>query len=274
MFEAKPPSTLCTCLTWLSPSDIAVGCADGFVAIWNIAPTQSTPADPLPYFYHRIHASYVLSIASAYPAYPHLIATTSMDGETRLSSVLQPQADVTEASRIRMGSPHIVFSPVLQSFLSSEENDFIRLLVVRRFFSSTSVARISSAVSALAAPSAWHPTVMMGCTSGAVVATNPVRRVLSARAKQWQLAWFTHEWAPRAGTSGVSRFVDGFRAEQIGLQRNLATDRNIVSRHSVATVFEEGTHVTALAWNPNQCCAGWASAGMGCGLVRVEDVAL
>ena len=273
VFEAKPPSTICTCVTWLSPSDIAVGCADGFVAVWNITSTQPTSANPFPYFYKWIHSSYVLSITSAYPAYPHLIATTSMDGETRLSSILQPHTDVTEATRMRMGSPHIVFSPILQSFLSSEENESIRLLVLRRFFTSTSVARLSSAVSALATPSLWHPAIMIGCTSGAVLATNPIRRILSVRVRQWQVTWFTHEWVPREGSSGVSRFLDGFRAEQVALQRNLSADRN-KSRHSVTTIFEEGTHVTALAWNPNQSCAGWASAGMGCGLVRVEDVAL
>lgn len=42
----------------------------------------------------------------------------------------------------------------------------------------------------------------------------------------------------------------------------------------ITTIFEEETNVTSVAWNPNQVCAGWASAGMGCGLVRVEDVAL
>lgn len=273
MFEAKPPSTVCTCLTWLSPSDVAVGCADGFVAIWNIAHTQSS-ANPLPYFYQRIHSTYILSIAAAYPASPHLLGTTSMDGETRLSSILHPQADVTETPRMRMGSPHIVFSPILQSFLSGEENDFMRLLVTRRFFTTTSVARIPSAVSALATPSAWHPTVMMGCTSGAVLATNPLHRLLSSKAKQLQMACFTHEWVPRAGGSGVSRFVDGFKAEQMVLGRSQGTDRRLASGHSMATVFEEGTHVTALSWNPNQSCAGWACAGMGCGLVRVEDVAV
>ncbi|KAL8838742.1 MAG: hypothetical protein Q9170_001991, partial [Blastenia crenularia] len=32
-FTAKPPSTLCTCITWLSPTDLAAGCANGYLAI-------------------------------------------------------------------------------------------------------------------------------------------------------------------------------------------------------------------------------------------------
>lgn len=42
----------------------------------------------------------------------------------------------------------------------------------------------------------------------------------------------------------------------------------------IITNYDDGTHITALSWNPNQRCAGWASAGMGCGLVRVEDLAI
>ncbi|BAE57752.1 unnamed protein product [Aspergillus oryzae RIB40] len=275
VFEAKPPSTLCTCLTWLSPSDIAVGCANGFVAIWSIVPSQNTPSNPFPYFYQPIHSTYVLNLASAYPTNAHLITTTSMDGETRLWSVLDPQTDTVESNRMRVGSPYLTYSPLLHSFLSSDENDFARLLAVRRFYTTTAVARFPSTVSSLAPCSVWHPSVMYGCTSGAVVATNPLRRLLHVKEKQWQQTWFTHEWArgDDASDPGISRFHDGYRAESISLLRNMMGDRKMVNGVMMITIYEEGTHVTALSWNPNQACAGWASAGMGCGLIRVEDLA-
>lgn len=117
----------------------------------------------------------------------------------------------------------------------------------------------------------------MGGTAGAVVAMNPMRRLFSGRIKQYQQTWFTHEWVPPKddGTgSGTSRFFDGFEVERGGLLRKAGDYRDLISGHFAVTIFEEGTHITSLAWNPNQCCAGWASAGMGCGLVRVEDVAL
>jgi transcription factor C subunit 6 len=38
------------------------------------------------------------------------------------------------------------------------------------------------------------------------------------------------------------------------------------------TVFEEKSAVTALAWNPNLKYGMWAVAGLGSGLLRVEDV--
>ncbi|KAE8145037.1 hypothetical protein BDV25DRAFT_145026 [Aspergillus avenaceus] len=271
VFEAKPPSTVCTCLTWLSPSDIAVGCANGFVAIWSIIPSQS----PYPYFYQPIHSTYVLNLTSAYPTHAHLIATTSMDGETRLWSILDPYKDMVESNRMRVGSAHLSYSPMLQAFFSSDENDFARLLAVRRFFTTTAVARFQSTVSSLAPCSTWHPSTLYGCTNGAAVVTNPLRRLLHVKEKQWQQTWFTHEWArdEDPDSPGISRFHDGYRAESISLLRNMLGDRKMVNGVMMITIYEEKSHVTALCWNPNQTCAGWAAAGLGCGLIRVEDLA-
>lgn len=265
-------------MAWLSPTDIAVGCANGFVAVWSILSSSrgSSSKHPLPYFYQQIHSTYILSITSAYPTHPHLLCTTSMDGEARLTSLLDHKKDMVETNRMRVGPPHISYSPWLHSFVTSDENDFVRLLNLRRFFATSAVARMSSPASALAPCSPCHPSILMGCTGGSVIATNPLRRLLHSKEKQWQQTWFAHEWVqgPEAGSSGVSRFHDGFRAESISLLRNTMGDRKLVNGVMIVTIFEEGTHITSVSWNPNQICAGWASAGMGCGLVRVEDLAL
>lgn len=194
-----------------------------------------------------------------------------------MTSLLDCQKDKVESNRMRIASPYISYSPFMQAFISSDENDFARLLAVRRFFTSTAAARIPSTVSAMAPCSFWHPSALLGCTEGTVIATNAVRKLVHAKEKQWQQTWFTHEWAAHGqetGSSGVSRFQDGFPVEIISLLRNMMGDRKLVNGTAMITIFEEGTHITALAWNPNQPCAGWASAGMGCGLVRVEDLAL
>ncbi|KAL4810445.1 hypothetical protein BDV18DRAFT_57592 [Aspergillus unguis] len=278
VFEAKPPSTICTCVTWLSSSDIAVGCANGFVGVWSIAPPFSGPQteDPLPYLYHPIHTTYVLNISSAYPTHAHLVATTSMDGETRLTSLVDFEKDKVETTRMRVGSPHLTYSPWLHSFVSSDENDFVRLLTVRRFFTTLTVARLPSTVSAVATCSPWHPSALLGCTGGAVIATNPLRRLLHSKEKQWQQTWFSHTWVrgKDPSSTGTSRFYDGYRAESISLLRNMTGDRKMVNGTMVVTIYEEETHVTALSWNPNQSCAGWAAAGLGCGLLRIEDLAM
>jgi transcription factor C subunit 6 len=199
-----------------------------------------------------------------------------MDGETRLTSIVDYQKDTVETTRMRMASPHAAYSPLLHAFISSDENDFARLLAVRRFFTTTAVARLPSTVSALAPCSFWHPSVLLGCAGGEVIATSPIRRLVHPKEKQWQQTWFTHEWArgQDADSAGTSRFIDGYRAESFSLLRNMVGDRRMVNGTMMITIFDEPRHVTALTWNPNQLCAGWASAGLGCGLIRVEDLAI
>jgi transcription factor C subunit 6 len=199
-----------------------------------------------------------------------------MDGQTRLTSILDPQKDVVETSRIRLGSMHIAYSPHLQAFFSSDENDFIRSLAVRRFYTITTVGRLPSTVTVLASSSFWHPSGLFGCTAGSVIAINPMRRLLHSKEKNWQLTWFTHEWArgAEAGKPDVSRFLDGFRAESVSLSRAVMADKLVINGVMAITIYDDENHITALSWNPNQRCAGWASAGMGSGLVRVEDLAI
>lgn len=244
------------------------------MAVWSILP--STTPEPQPYFYQPIHTSYVLGVTSAYPTNPHLLSTISMDGETRLWSIIDPQSEMAATPRMRMASSHISYAPMLFSIFSTDENNFGRMMPVRRFFASSTVGGIPSTVSTLAPCSLWHPCIMYGGTGGEVMATNPFRRLLYTKEQQWQLLWFTHEWVqgPETDSPGISRFYDGYQAESQSLAKNLTGQRRPAMGLSLATIHDENTHVTALGWNPNRSCAAWASAALGCGLVRVEDLAI
>lgn len=217
-----------------------------------------------------------MDLSSAYPAYPHMLATTAMDGEARLFSILGFPTDVAETLRMRVASSNMTYSPILQCFVSIEDNDYVRMYTIRRFFATSMFAKLPSTPTVVAPASVCHPTVMLGCTAGTVVVTNPLTRLITTKSKPCQMKWFNHEWVPGKDTNstGVSRFVDGFKAEYLNLARNVMSDRQRINGQMTVTIHEEGTHVTSLAWNLNQPCAGWASAGMGCGLIRVEDVAL
>ncbi|EEH44262.2 uncharacterized protein PADG_00551 [Paracoccidioides brasiliensis Pb18] len=288
-FVSKPPFTLCTCFCWLSPSDLAVGTANGFVGVWNLSSPSNVnepEATPLPYMYIPVHSSYILNITSSYPTYPHMIVTTGMDGKTKLFSLLDPRADVTEASRSRLGSYEVSYSPLLRTYICSDDTEFVRIQPLRRFFSTSSILQTYDLVSAIASGNLCHPSFLAGNVSGTVSVTNPLRRVMNPKEKHWQQTWFTHEWVPdktvESGAEqkgalvgpGVSKFYDGFKAEIPKLIRKLTGDRRIVNGNLPVSIFEEGTAITGLAWNPNNECAGWACAGMGCGLLRVEDVTL
>lgn len=273
VFEAKPHPCICTSLAWLSPSDIAVGCSNGYVAIWSIVPSETL--EPEPYFFEPIHATYVMAITSMYPTNPHLFSTAAMDGETKLWSMVNPHGESVCAPRMRISSANLSYSPVLFTVASSDENQFARIMPIRRFFGATNVGRMPSTVSTLASCSFWHPSLLYGCTGGEVLATNPARRLLYNKEQQWQQLWFTHDWVQGSASDspGISRFYDGFRAETMSLARNLTGDMRPMVGLVTTTIHDEGTHVTALAWNPNRQCAAWASAALGCGLVRIEDLA-
>jgi transcription factor C subunit 6 len=175
-----------------------------------------------------------------------------------------------------MGSPHLEYSHHLRSFLSADDNDFIRLLPVRRFFSTFATIKLPSTISALASGSLWHPSTLVGCSGGSVVAGNPLRKLFHTKEKASQQTWFSHEWVPgrEKDGPGASKFYDGFRIENLSLLRNLMGDKRLMDGTATVTIFEERTGVTALAWNPNRQCAGWASAGLGCGLIRMENLAI
>ncbi|KAJ5386382.1 hypothetical protein N7509_008923 [Penicillium cosmopolitanum] len=199
-----------------------------------------------------------------------------MDGETQLWSMIEPQGEMTSTVRMRMAARHVSYSPVLQSIISIDENDFGRMMPIRRFFSSTAVANLPSSVISLAPCSFWHPCILQGGTGGEVTATNPFRKLLHTKPEHWQQYWFTHEWVagPDADGSGTSRFFDGYKAEENQLAKNLASRTRHIADCSITSIYEEGTHVTALGWNPNRRCAAWACAALGCGLLRVEDLAI
>lgn len=205
-----------------------------------------------------------------------MISTMGMDGEARLFSILSFPTDVVDTLRMRIVSSNMTYSPISQSFIAMKDNDYVRLSTIRRFFATSTFAKLPSTPTVVAPASPFHPTVMLGCTEGTVVVTNPLTRLISTKSRPYQLKWFNHEWVrgKDANSTGVSRFVDGFRAENYNLARSTKSERNTVNGQTVVTIHEEGTHITSLAWNPNQSCAGWASAGMGCGLIRIEDVAL
>ena len=51
-------------------------------------------------------------------------------------------------------------------------------------------------------------------------------------------------------------------------------EREAAKNAVMATIHEENTGLTQVAWNPNLKCGGWMAAGMGSGLVRVQDLAV
>lgn len=196
--------------------------------------------------------------------------------------------------------PPMDYHPFVQAFLASEENDFLRALPVRRLFSVTTFARAEGHVLDLRAGKV-HASVLVGAADGSAMVTNPMRKVFNPKAPQSQLVWFKHEWVhkPKPSTAtngvdnglnesgdenandiwqlprpGISRITEGFKVDSMSFIRGGKGQGKLQEVAPFSTIYEEESAVTKVCWNPNLHCGGWAAAGMGTGLVRVEDLAM
>lgn len=71
----------------------------------------------------------------------------------------------------------------------------------------------------------------------------------------------------------LARITEGYKATQPGIQHAVSAKNAMKNEVTIGiTVFEEPSAITALAWNPNMKFGTWAVAGMGDGLLRVEDI--
>lgn len=295
-FTAKPPSTLCTSVTWLSPTELAVGCANGYLAIWSIypppssnpqspqpppPPSLSTSHHPSPLLYTPLHPSYILSLSTAYPLAPHLLATSSASGHLRLTSLRAPTTDYVLSPRMRHAPPQIHFSEPCHAFLTADDNDSVKAWPLRRFFSPVNVARIPGTGICLA-PGNFHPSVLVGCADGSACAINPMRKMLYPKTMAWQLPVWKHEFRRATGKEresgeegGKVRFTEGFKMKEANMaQGTRGGTGKAVEGVVVATVWEEEGQVRSVSWGRSVEVGAWVAVGMGSGLVRVEDLAI
>ncbi|KAH7400845.1 hypothetical protein DE146DRAFT_654090 [Phaeosphaeria sp. MPI-PUGE-AT-0046c] len=69
------------------------------------------------------------------------------------------------------------------------------------------------------------------------------------------------------------RILEGYKAFQPGIQHSVTSKKaKNPELGKGLTIYEEASAITVLAWNPNVKFGTWAVAGMGDGLLRVEDV--
>ncbi|KAL8822132.1 MAG: hypothetical protein Q9191_007126 [Dirinaria sp. TL-2023a] len=307
-FVAKPTDAMCTCVTWLSASDIAVGCSNGYVAIWNIYPfaqadrTNSTDpipisgAMPAPYFYETIHSTYIRTIVSAYPSHPNLVCTSSSSGYLRLTDIRSPASDYVLSARVHWAPSTIIYSAALTCFITSDEGGMIKGLPLRRFWSQFGFVKGDSEVTSLALGHV-HTSVLVGFADGTLLAANLMQRFVMGRSKAMlqQKVW-RHEWAPSTvdapreeaqdethkhrQSKGTSRITEGYKVEKAILApmhtdlNKMEIARTGILPYMYTTTYDKQTAVRQINWNPNEAWGGWAASGMGSGLVRIENLAV
>lgn len=144
----------------------------------------------------------------------------------------------------------------------------IKTFPLRRFFSATTISSHSGVVRDIKG-SRCHGCVLSAGSEGQCNFANPTRRLFHSKVKNYQQAWFLVEWSEKAG---IARMTDGWRIVETEHSSAAAARRKDVGLQVLMAVYPREVSVDKVAWNENARYAGWATAGTGCGLVRVEDV--
>lgn len=309
-FTSRPPGTVCTSLTWLSPCLLAAGCANGHICIWDLSTHLSNPHPPanaLPTIYTSLHTSYIVSLTACTPSRPNLLVTSCIDGHNRLTDLRALHADSAFSQRSRISSSPLSWHDHIHHVLSTDESHCVRMSPLRSFLHSLALMRYASHVLCIDS-SPVHASVAVGTADGAVTVVNPVRKLWRGRGRMqvWREKVVGHEWrrgrpnrdpTTKSGgeakgdgqgsadseldfPEGLTRLTTGYALENVSLamQTPGAEEKKARGQPGAAsapppTIHEEKTGVKCVAWNPNLRAGGWLAAGFGDGLVWVEDVA-
>ncbi|KAL9129540.1 MAG: hypothetical protein Q9217_002027 [Psora testacea] len=329
-FTAEPPpNSICTCLAWLSATDLAVGHSNGYLSIYSIVPTSpltprppdtdtaqdvsssttDTATYPQPWLHIALHQTYIIAITSAYPSFPTLLASTSMSGHTRLTSLLDPQTSYVQSRRTQTPGSTILYHDGLYGCIYPDDGKENITFTGLRFWGNAIGFGKAAGWGGLSCVDVGkvHAVVAFGTADGRIVVTNPIRKVLTKKKQGYQQTLFRHEWVckqpqaasdavveepgdedtsysrhenEREGRKGTSRITEGYKPHsaethyRYSSRRLFAGGSHGVKGTMTTTIFEEETGATAVCWNPNLSCGGWLAVGWGSGLIRVEDVGI
>ncbi|KAF2828598.1 hypothetical protein CC86DRAFT_346958 [Ophiobolus disseminans] len=271
--------------------------------------TSMNSKPPRPWFYQQISETYIITLASGWPSQPHIISITTADGFARMFDLRTPSSDNTASIRGRTLCITHEWHEQTQSFIAPDEHYMLKHNPIRRYYHNLYTMRASSSITRVSS-SPVQPAILMGGADGRVEASNPIGRITNYKIIPWQQTWFAHEWRgpvkdkpssqdvemseggpvgevdtseeQDTGTNDIpelflsqplARITEGYKAFQPGIQHSVFSKR--VANPEVGkgiTIFEEASAITALAWNPSLKFGTWAVAGMGDGLLRVEDI--
>ncbi|KAF3938025.1 hypothetical protein ABW19_dt0210647 [Dactylella cylindrospora] len=259
-------SCLFTVFTWIDTHSLAFGTSSGSVAIYDLNSTQPSKSH-IPTSYYSLQSSYISAIASLAPSFPHLLATSSLDGSFVIHDIREPQVSDTLIHRSRtvtMSTP-IAWCEMAQSLCYPEDLCGVLCMGIRKAKRSGGFLCSNNpgdTISTSTGGGGFHPFLLSGGRDGKVRIVNLIRKYFYSKCQAIQQIWFQIEYAP---TTGLYRMLEGWKPEMV-VHRNKAS--------LGLPFYSYQTNVTKVCWNNNREFATWAAAGMGCGLVRIEDIAL
>ncbi|RPA85076.1 hypothetical protein BJ508DRAFT_412218 [Ascobolus immersus RN42] len=255
------PTPYFTALTFPTPTTIALGLSNGYLSTYSLHPFH-----PIPTFHFPVHSALITSISST--SVPTLILTTSVSGTHQLTSLLRPATDHIASLRTRLPTPFITYSPLLDSALIWDESNAAKLAPLSRFNGAVLVSKHMGGGNIRdAAASSHHPFVLSCGWEGTALVANVVRRAFHGKGRAWQCIWFRCVWSVR---EEMIRILEGFKAEEV-MRREGERGED-----GEGVVWEKKAGVQRVAWmeRGKSEVSAWAAAAVGCGLVRVEDLAV
>ncbi|KAK9241280.1 hypothetical protein V1525DRAFT_368336 [Lipomyces kononenkoae] len=280
--EIMLPAMSITCLTWVTPRIIAVGCTNGFIATFDLGVSDERegssehdddddggrrpqPMNVLatPIFCSPVHQSAILTLESAAPKYPHILISTSADGYTRTLDTRDPRSSCAAAYRTKGYSAAATYVPSLNALVSIEDSIFTKVTPILNLLTDIIFTKHEASVMCIASGKC-HPFTATGGADGVVTVGNPVARSLVGKKliyKDWpQTRLFKLEYSER---EGKFRFVEGYKVDIIGF--------NGKGGKGTYLIYPETVCVTSLCWNWKKETGGWVAAGFANGLLRVEN---
>lgn len=253
-FTLRIPESNIVSFDWLSEVRIAVGCANGMFAVWDLASDGITP-----FVVGHQHETYINNIVSCAPSAPEVVLTTAWDCDVKFSNIRRPETDVVSALRERMPVYAAAWSEFLNCAIVNEDLHNVRLVSLRAGYSA-SLANMAGTVTALATDPD-HPFLAMADTSGAMTILNLCRKALCKKQDQYQRKIFQLDMATQDKTF---RFTENFEISEL-LGKKDAT----IS--VVTNIYPREICVNSVAWNHNP---GYQELLASCTdrFVRVDDL--
>ena len=266
----KPPTCDCTAATWVSATEVTVGCSNSRLHLLALVPSSNSSETAYTTSYlTKASGAAIVTLSSCAPTHPHVLLLSSADGSMRCLDATRPGIPPLAFSGWSNTAlrPMPVWHPHSRTTLSVNDRCQIQSHELRGDRDAVVTVMQPGSIPMALATSPVHPVVLAGTAHGSVTATNPLQTPSGPQQSRWQQTLFTHEWreTPGGESDGISRVLEGYRSERFGTKKE--------GKGSLA-VGERKAAVTAVAWNPNVEFGGWAAVAWADGLVRVEDVAV
>ncbi|KAK9479703.1 hypothetical protein V1514DRAFT_14690 [Lipomyces japonicus] len=266
------PKMLITCHTWTGATRVAVGCSNGFIAIFDLDLANDDEGGsvddgddnverPVPSITYPLHRSTILSITHVGAGNEWTVVTTAVDGNTKIIDTRDVTTCLSQSSRNKGFASVAKYSRHVNSIIMPDDLSSTKILPIRGMTHEIMFSKHEASIMTIATTDC-HPFTLVGSSDGVVMIGNVAARALINRREIYK-NWVQTQLMKLEYSSSQNRFrfVEGY-VSSATVQRGATPS---------FTVQPKPVCVSSLAWNPQKKTAGWLAAGFANGLLRIEN---